>query len=134
MRDAYGADVATGFEDTVSGTLTSVMDSLRDSKQSIDNSVESISTGGVPAAGTDMDDMEDFGDEGDMDVDLDTDVDLDLDDSDLGDEFGGADAAAGPMDEPLGRAKKESVRNMRRQMKALQEQINRAKAKRSRRK
>jgi len=134
MRDAYGADVATGFEDTVSGTLTSVMDSLRDSKQSIDNSVESISTGGVPAAGTDMDDMEDFGDEGDMDVDLDTDVDLDLDDSDLGDEFGGADAAAGPMDEPLGRAKKESVRNMRRQMKALQEQINRAKAKHSRRK
>ena len=78
--------------------------------------------------------MEDFGDEGDMDVDLDTDVDLDLDDSDLGDEFGGADAAAGPMDEPLGRAKKESVRNMRRQMKALQEQINRAKAKHSRRK
>lgn len=111
MRDAYGADVATGFENTVSGTLNGVMDSLKSSKQEIDNSVSTVSSGGMPAASTDMDDY--AGDDvaadagGDVDLDLDADVDLDLD----ADALGGNDAAAGPEDEPLGRAKKESVQN-----------------------
>ncbi len=109
MRDAYGSDVATGFEDQVSNTLNAVMDSLRNSKQEIDNSVSSIADGGVPT--NDMDGFSDeelggeFDDEG---LDLDGDMDLELGDE-LGDEFGGDDAMAGDIEEPLGRAKKEAL-------------------------
>ncbi len=111
MRDAYGSDVATGFEDLVSGTLNSVMDSLRQSKQEIDNSVSTIADGGAPVAGTDMESYsdEELGGEFDADLDLDGDVELALDDELVGDEFGGDDAVAGLEDEPLGRAKKEAL-------------------------
>jgi hypothetical protein len=113
MRDAYGSDVATGFEDQVSGTLNTVMDSLRTSKQEIDNSVSTIADGGAPQASNDMENFsdEELGGEFDAeaDLELDGDVALDLDDAELGDEFGGDDAMAGLEDEPLGRAKKESI-------------------------
>ena len=114
MRDAYGSDVATGFEDQVSGTLNTVMDSLRNSKQEIDNSVSTIADGGAPQAANDMENFsdEELGGEFDADADLelDGDVELDMGDVELGDEFGGDDAMAGLEDEPLGRAKKESIR------------------------
>jgi hypothetical protein len=114
MRDAYGSDVATGFEDQVSGTLNTVMDSLRNSKQEIDNSVSTIADGGAPQAANDMENFsdEELGGEFDADADLelDGDVELALDDELPGDEFGGDDAMAGLEDEPLGRAKKESIR------------------------
>jgi len=113
MRDAYGSDVATGFEDLVSGTLNSVMDALRQSKQEIDNSVSTIADGGAPTAGSDMENFSDeqLGGEFDAeaDLDLDGDVELALDDEMVGDEFGGDDAVAGLEDEPLGRAKKEAL-------------------------
>ena len=131
MRDAYGADVATSFEDSVGSTLSNVMDTLKSSKQELDNSVSTIADGGMPSATTDMDD---FGAEGDLDTDvddadLDTDVDLDLDTADLegGDELGGMDAAAGPEGEELGRAKKESVRRLQKKIVEMQAKIARAK-------
>lgn len=131
MRDSHGADVATGFEDTVSNTLSSIMDQLRDSKQELDNSTASIADGGVPAMGNDM---EDFSDEelgGDMDMDaeldLDGDVDLDLDgDVELGDEFGGEEV--GDVEEPLGRAKKESLRVLKNKIVETQAKLARLKA------
>jgi hypothetical protein len=131
MRDSHGADVATGFEDTVSNTLSSIMDQLRDSKQELDNSTASIADGGVPAMGNDM---EDFSDEelgGDMDMDaeldLDGDVDLDLDgDVELGDEFGGEEV--GDVEEPLGRAKKESLRVLKNKIVEAQAKLARLKA------
>jgi hypothetical protein len=108
MRDAYGADVAAGFENTVGQTLSGVMDSLKGSKQEVDKAVDSIATGGMPSAATDMEspevnDLDMGGEEGDLDLDLDMGDELDI-----GDDLGGADAAAGD-EEPLGRAKKESV-------------------------
>ena len=133
MRDSHGADVATGFEDTVSNTLSGIMDQLRDSKQELDNSTSAIADGGVPAMGNDM---EDFSDEelgGDMDMDadldLDADVELDLDDAEMGDEFGGADELAGDEEEPLGRAKKESLQILAKKIVEAEEKLARLKAK-----
>lgn len=128
MRDAYGADVATGFEDQVSTTLGGVMDTLRNSKQEIDNSVSSISDGGVPSASSDMEDF-DADAEGELDdLDVDADVDLDLDDEELGDEFGGDDAVAGDLDEPLGRAKKESLQIISKKIVEAEQKLARIKA------
>lgn len=107
MRDSYGADVATGFENTVSDTLSGIMDTLRQSKQEIDNSVSSIANGGTPEASVDMDnygpEAEEKGGE-EPDLDLDKDVDLDLDN-----EEGEAPELPEVPEEPLGRAKKEST-------------------------
>ncbi len=129
MRDSHGADVATGFEDTVNGTLSGIMDQLRSSKQELDNAVSAIAEGGMPAVTNDMDD---FGAEGDLDLDVDAELDIDpeLDadvDLELGDELGGMDAAAGPEDEELGRAKKESVQKLQKKIVEMQEKIARAK-------
>lgn len=131
MRDSHGADVATGFEDTVSSTLNGIMDSLRSSKQELDNSVSAIADGGMPSLSTDMDDFgADAELDGEMDdLDLEGDVELDLGDDDLemGDELGGMDAAAGPEDEELGRAKKESIKALGKRIVEMQEKIARAK-------
>ena len=134
MRDAYGSDVATGFEDQVSGTLNTVMDSLRNSKQEIDNSVSTIADGGAPVASNDMENYsdEELGGEFDAeaDLELDGDVELELGDEDLvGDEFGGDDAMAGLEDEPLGRAKKESLAILGKKIVETREKLERIKAK-----
>ncbi len=131
MRDSHGADVATSFEDTVSTTLNGIMDSLRTSKQELDNSVSSIADGGIPSAPTDMDGFSDEelgGEEGfdDVDVDIDSDVELDLGDAELGDEFGGEEL--GDVEEPLGRAKKESMRVLGKKIVEAQNKIARLKA------
>ena len=132
MRDAYGADVATGFEDQVSTTLNGVMDSLRNSKQEIDNSVSTIADGGAPT--NDMDEFSDeelggeFDDEGDLDLDGDVDLDVDAE-LEMGDEFGGDDAMAGDVDEPLGRAKKESIKVLGKKIVEAQQKLARIKAK-----
>ena len=132
MRDSHGADVATGFEDAVSGTLNAIMDQLRDSKQELDNSVSAIADGGMPSATNDMDD---FGDEEDIDLDVDADVDLEDgdDELDLGDELDdleGMDAAAGGEEEPLGRAKKESMQRLQRRIVEMKQKVARAKKQR----
>lgn len=129
MRDAYGSDVATGFEDQVAGTLNNVMDSLRNSKQEIDNSVSTIADGGMPS-----NDMADYGDEelgdemGDLDLDSDVELGLDGDELEIGDEFGGDDAMAGMEDEPLGRAKKESIKILGKKILETQAKLARIKA------
>jgi len=131
MRDAYGADVATGFEDQVANTLNSVMDSLRNSKQEIDNSVTTIADGGAPS-----NDMDEFSDEelgggfDDAELDLDSDVELDVDaELEVGDEFGGDEAVAGDFDEPLGRAKKESIKVLGKKIVEAKQKLARIKAK-----
>jgi hypothetical protein len=128
MRDAYGSDVATGFENSASQTLSSVMDSLKTSKQEIDNSVDSIATGQAPAATGDMESPELNGAEGDLEVGLggEEDLDLDLDaDLDLGDEEGLEMGDELDIEEPLGRAQKESVDKKA----ALKKRINETRAK-----
>jgi len=137
MRDAYGADVATGFENTVSGTLNNIMDTLRDSKQEVDNSVSAIADGQTPSASSDMGDT-DFGDEDELDLDLDGDTDLELpdmgDEGDLDLDSGDIDDLEGADDELLGRAKKESVdrkAQIKKQIVEMQQKLARIKAKRS---
>ena len=133
MRDSHGADVATGFEDTVSATLSGIMDQLRNSKQELDNSTSSIADGGVPAAGNDMEDFSDEelgGELDDMDAELDLDGDVELDlDAEMGDEFGGADELAGDEEEPLGRAKKESMKILAKKIVEAEAKLARLKAK-----
>ena len=135
MRDSHGTDVASGFEDTVSTTLNGIMDALRNAKQELDNSVSAIADGGMPGA---VNDMGEFGDEGlgdefgevdDLDVDVDADVELDLGDEELGDEFGGADELDGALEEPLGRAKKESIKILGKKIVETEEKLARLKAK-----
>lgn len=132
MRDSHGADVATGFEDSVSSTLGGIMDNLRNSKQELDNSVSAIADGGMPSASTDMDDFSDEelgGELDDAELDLDGDVELDLGDEELGDEFGGADELAGDEEEPLGRAKKESMQILAKKIVEAEAKLARLKAK-----
>lgn len=131
MRHSLGADIATAFEDQTTTVLQGVLDNLRDGKQNIDNSVAEIGAGGIPS---------DLGDSpiNDMDLDLD-DADLDLEDEevadeleDLGDElddvadqedqFGLDDVAAGG-DEPLGRARRESVQALGRRIVETQQRL-----------
>lgn len=138
MRDAYGADIATGFENTVSETLNSVMDTLRNSKQEVDNSVSAIADGQAPVGSTDMGD-EDFGMEepedelgGMEEPDMDMGSELELDDDDLGDLDDIEDVSD---DDLLGRAKKESVNrklHLKKQIMEMQKRIARIKAKRTR--
>lgn len=114
MRSSYGPDIATGFEDQTIAVLQEVLETLRKSKQEIDNSVAQISDGQAPTAGG-MNDMDVDDEEMDLDLDLGDEGDLDLgdelDDLDLGDE--GEEAPDAPDDEPLGRAKKESVESVK---------------------
>jgi len=63
-------------------------------------------------------------------LNLEGDVDLDIEgDAELGDEFGGDDAMAGLEDEPLGRAKKESIRVIGKQILEAKQKLARIKAK-----
>lgn len=134
MRDAYGADVATGFENAVGETLSSVMDSLKSSKQDIDNSVSSIADGQAPQAGTGMDEVDfDAEDELELGDEMGDESGLDLDD---GDEL---DLELGDMDdegegELLGRAKKESVQRklkLKKQIVEMKQKLAKIKSKRS---
>lgn len=129
MRNSLGPDIATAFEDQTTEVLQTVMDQLRDGKQSIDNSVAEISAGGVPSGGSnDMEDDE-FNDLGDDDLDLDLD-DEEMDDEEMDDDedpFAGADVSAGPDEEPLGRPQRESVQSLKRKIAEAKRMIARAK-------
>jgi len=123
MRNSFGPDVATGFENQTTSVLQSVMDNLRSSKQEIDNSVAEISAGGTPTGRIDMEDPEvnDEVDLGDDDLDLDLDLDLETDDADIDVEV---DA---PEDETLGRAKKESVETIKHKITEMKKIVEKAK-------
>lgn len=125
MRNSFGPDVATGFEDQTTSVLQSVMDNLRDGRQQIDNSVAEISSGGTPTGAIDMESPE--VNDGDLDLedddlDLDLDLDLETDDVDLDLDMPGAD------EEPLGRAKKESVNNLKTKIEEMSKLVDKAKA------
>ena len=74
---------------------------------------------------------EELGGEEDFDaeLDLDGDVELDLDDTELGDEFSGADELAGAEEEPLGRAKKESMKILAKKIVEAEQKLARLKSK-----
>jgi len=125
MREAHGNEVSANFSGMMSTQLQSVIDELRISKEKIDDAVDSIANGSIPA--NDMDDM--GGDDLDMGDDLGMEDDLDLggDDLDMGDDLGMEDDL--DIDEPLGRAAKESkAEALRSKIRVMEKQLAKAKA------
>ena len=109
MRDTYGNQMAERFNEEMDGALQEILDNLKVTQGRINSAVNDIAEGRIPSGHSDMDSMDDeldpMGDELDpMGSELDP----------MGDElddFGGDAAAAGPIDEPLGRGMKESKRD-----------------------
>ena len=105
MKAAFGPEAAHAFEETSTRALDTAMEAVREAKDQLGTAILKIE-GKIPAndmaadeAEPDMATDEVGGDMGDEESPFD----------DAGDDFEGADAASGPEDEPLGRAKKESV-------------------------
>jgi len=109
MRLTYGVDTAESFNSSMFTELNNVITTLRDAKSYMDDAVMSISSGQPLGSQNDMDVADDdFGTEVDSDVDGDVDGDVIGDferDIEGDDEFGGEIG----LDEPLGRAAKEST-------------------------
>lgn len=124
MRNSFGPDVATGFENQTTSVLQSVMDNLRDGKQQIDNSVVEISAGGTPTDAIDMESPEVNDEISDDDLDLDLDLDLETDDAELDVE----EPEPESDEDLLGRTKKESVQNLKTKIQEMHNLVAKAKA------
>tara|TARA_Y100000593_G_scaffold15596_1_gene30621 strand:+ start:2496 stop:3365 length:870 start_codon:yes stop_codon:yes gene_type:complete len=98
MSYQYGGDAAANFNTAVASQLETLLGSIKSAKEAVNNEVL-VLTGEAPAQ-SDMSATD--SDLGDMGSDIEDPVD-DLPADDL---TGGDDAASGPVDEPLGRAKK----------------------------
>lgn len=104
MKAAFGPAAAKAFEQSSTHALDQAMEAVRAAKDELGTAILRIEG---KITGNDMgDDMAPA--TGDTDMSMDAgDATNPFDAS--GDEFGGADAASGPEEEPLGRARKESV-------------------------
>ena len=101
MTYEFGADAASQFNTAMNDTLSAMLDSARQAKEQAQNEVLKIQ-GEQPASTMDTDDATDDVD----DLDLDGQDSLELDSPDSDQKTAGDDSASGPVDEPLGRAKK----------------------------
>jgi hypothetical protein len=100
MRETYGTDSASAFQTQIYGALQGIMDALYTAKSQVDDAVNNLATTGQVMAQVDMD--ADVGmDDGSLELD---DLASELGDENPEDEFGGAE-----VEEPLGRAQKESI-------------------------
>lgn len=107
MKGEFGPEAAQKFEDVVGGALESALQAVRDAREQVNNAVlrmqGKLSDEDVATPDTDMADANNsIGDTG-------SEEDFDLAGETGEDEFAGAPAASGPEEEPLGRAKKESI-------------------------
>lgn len=125
MRNTYGAKPALSFQGQMHSELQQVLDELRGAKARIDAAVSGLASGVLPGEMNDMDvGLDDM--EPEMDgMDMEPDLDLGLDD----DEFAGDDTMAGPEDEPLGRATRESKEVLKHKIVEMKQRIAKAKAK-----
>ncbi len=144
LKEVFGQEMATTFNSSVDGTLSGMLDQLKQSKDSIENQANVLNGEGDMGMGmgTDMgfdadpgmggldmgDEMEPGMEPG---MDYEGDAELGVDDSDM---FGADDSMAGG-DEPLGRAKKESktargkkLSEMASRMKRVENQLKMLKA------
>jgi Protein of unknwon function (DUF3008) len=106
MKEQFGPEAAEGYNGMMKQTLEALLNATTEAKDTSDNAITQLQSGGVPAAGSDIEAAgepgaapevpEVPGEEG----------------GEEGDALGGTPAAAGPEEEPLGRAKKEG-RSMR---------------------
>ena len=96
MAYSHGAEQSSAFKDSVDQAIAGLLGQARSAKDTVNNAVLTLS-GEAPAEDMGATDMELGGDMGaDMEDDISADMDL----------TGGDDSAAGPVDEPLGRAKR----------------------------
>lgn len=109
IRVVYGLDAATNFQESTHEVLQSVMDTLYSAKFFIDEAVIRMSEHKVPGVVSDMD--------ADVSLDVTGDEDSLLDDLPVDDEFASVD-----LEEPLGRAKKESVESLKMKLESLSKQ------------
>lgn len=100
MTYTHGGDQAQAFRSSVDAAIGGLLDQSRQAKEDVNNAVL-VLTGEAPATDT----MAPSGDElgGDMTADFEDDVSADDIEADL---TGGDEANAGPVDEPLGRARR----------------------------
>jgi hypothetical protein len=97
MIHEFGADRAATFKDSAEQVLNQALESSKQAKEGVNQLV-----GGITGTGTDMTGLGDTSDLGDIDSDLGSDS---IDDLALEPEMDiNEPAAAGPTDEPLGRA------------------------------
>jgi len=109
MKETFGPEAAQDFDQSVTEALQDALATIRGAKDTISNSI-------LRAEGKETIDAPIDNDMGADDFASD---ELDLDDAedtlatdDVDDVFGGADASAGPVDEPLGRGFKESYKSI----------------------
>lgn len=99
MTYQHGADTAVSFNDAVSSSLENLLTLAKETKESLNNEVLKLQ-GEVPAS-----DMSSAGDEEETSIDDQMDdEEIEPADSDISTD--GDEAASGPEEEPLGRAKK----------------------------
>jgi len=111
MKVAFGQEAAHSFEESAQDVITNAMNTVRHAKDELGNSIMRLE-GKLPASDMAADANMDTGADMSAPADNAFDADSQATDGDVDaamDSFGSADAAAGPDDEPLGRAKKESV-------------------------
>jgi len=122
VRETYGENTAGAFQDRTHNALQSVLDTLFDAKSIVDETVMQLASGQADSMmSTDMDNFGDDSLGGDMDDDF-SDDDFGGDDDLSVDDFGGAE-----IDEPLGRAAKESVEAKKAKIAEMKALINKAK-------
>ena len=97
MKSTFGIDIARQFEHTTNVHLQKALETVRAAKDAIDTAITQVE--GKMQPSNDMNQDMNFGSnqQGNM-------SEPEMDDEDM---FGGSDAASGPKEEPLGRAKKE---------------------------
>ncbi len=106
MKATFGQDGAHTFEASAQEAITNAMNTVRRAKDEMGNSIMRLE-GKLPAndmaadVGAEAPAADPFAEPAGDDMSADLDGAMD--------DFGAADAAAGPVEEPLGRAKKESV-------------------------
>lgn len=91
MKEQFGQELATGFNDVMKGALDGVLNAATEAKETADNAILNMQQGQAPGVSTDIGAAELPAEEPE----------------DMEDEFGAAPAAAGAEEEPLGRAKKD---------------------------
>lgn len=117
VKEQFGVEEGDRLFDTLDNLLGSLQDDMKTAKAEIDNQVAYLN-GESPQMGTDMD-MPDMGV---------SDMEPSMDEPPMDDMFGADDVNAGG-DAPLGRMKRESLEDIKRQMAILEAKMKRAKQK-----
>ena len=140
MKEEFGISLANNFHSKSQAALQGALEALYSAKDEIDNSVISIATGKTMGNDMDVDISNDPAMSADPDVggeEFDSLAGLESDDEaslgsidDMGDEFGGSDAMTGD-DDPLGRTKKESIRNLKKAIMEMEQKLAKLSKKKS---